>query len=734
MGPQPRSAGFNYGWVDRRSLRESLEARRFTQQICEELTNGPAIATQDHKTPPEHRKHSIKTVFSSRFKRKLMKEDKMPVSIHRTPDDRKYKRILSKQVYDINGNASTYRVNQSRLALNSQLVNGSQEPVNGCLGHSSLGNGKAQRRLLPYQIAGSPNPTSVDLGNRFLNEVADGNIAAERNEATLESSSRKSTTEDSLGLLRDLSQILSGGQTTPLATGASRVPIPNAPPKAEDQPRIHDFAGNSAAPLSRARAASRGRSRNPVKAIGGQTESLVTTERPPNAAAYGGQSTVRLGRSPNNSISFSPMTFGEPPRPPLAPSLPMNHEHVLRARISPVMKYHSKEPSLVSAESIAEDILSDASSGVVSNAQSAIFVKVPPQPGPAPLIPLPSLPEGFDNSQSSRRLGSPESSPSKLLPQKPPARSQYKSYPSVDTSPPRTRSATEPEHVMTRPPRSLRSDSRGFPFPQAECLATSTSVGTLDELEQWKEESTENTIQKQSLDMDRRSHKATASVDPVTRSTIKADRYHEAVAERPNRMDLSGSTFPQASKRSSMSVSTTIPNLDSSTLSQKLSPIIVIAEQEPTSPPMQQVSSQRSQFISRGTKINGFHPEPPHLASSPLQQPEYKNEASRVPTSRLSPLLQGPSYHSIHELSGLEERLFAIERKNAMLQRAFLAVLDTSASFGDSGKEGTNGTASNSISGRGSDRSSRLSGTGSLYTKLENVLALHSGIASSSGP
>lgn len=807
---QPRSAGFSYPW-------ELKETRRLNKQICEELVKGPPSVTQDDRRPPEHCKHSLKTIFSSRTSKSSKENQKMPVATHRTSDGRKYGHIVSGQIYDSSRNASTYRVNESRRPLGSHAseghptapfdpvgdgtpnirqVHGNKEPMHEHSAHRSLESGKAQQRMSPYQTVGFPNPNSESLGNRLLmDRLFNGDTAAERKDpnrpkpstriASLQSSPRKSTTDDSLGLLRDLSQILSRGETSLLTAGASQVPEPEA----EDQPRVRDFAANGSAPFARARAAIRRRSRSPIKRSGKQTEAPATPDRSLAAVTCQGQPTNPPGRIPSNII-LPPDAFKELTRPSLAPPLPMNQEQVPGTKTSPVTNYHSKAPSVVSAESTAEDIHSDASSGVVSNAQSAVFVKVPPQPGPAPLTPLPSLPEGLDifapatpmASQSSHRLASPESSPPKVPPQKSPARSQYKLYPSVDSSPPKRpgspmkkNAGTEPEQVMSQPSPPLRSKRRGIAFPRSDHLPTSMSVGTLDELEQWKKGRTESTRQKKFRDLARmRPHKATiGEIEPAVRNTMVERRFHEGAAELLSPRDsYSFALFPlkhrpQPSEVSDLTASTTLQHRDGSTLAQKLSPVIVVAEQEPIAP-VHPPRSQRSQFSRnsidehpRGFKTNGFYPAPPHIASPTLQGPEDESKtrpvsshslpvprrvASRVPTPHLSPVVREPSRHSshhssMHETNGLEARLSAMERKNTMLERAFLAVLHTSAAFGGSlglnGTEGTNGDSSSGLSG--GDHSSGTSGTESLYAGLENLLALHSGSttarwSTSSGP
>lgn len=78
------------------------------------------------------------------------------------------------------------------------------------------------------------------------------------------------------------------------------------------------------------------------------------------------------------------------------------------------------------------------------------------------------------------------------------------------------------------------------------------------------------------------------------------------------------------------------------------------------------------------------------------------------------------------QVSELEARLSAVEKKNVMLERAFLAVINTSAAFGgfDGGGEayGTFGAGDilrNGKGGNGGGRSSGESAVESVYAGLE---------------
>ena len=793
LGPtrlQPRSAGFTYiREVDRgNQLGEALEARKSDQQICVELVKGPQPVTQYPKRPSEHRKRSIKTVFNSRSKRKSLKENsKMPVATLRTSDGRKYGQILSEQIYDSSGNASTYQVNirrrsptsttsdipQKQARGSSELVrhvsaafhhvHGTKQPIRERSTHSSLGNREAKHRLSPNQAAGTLKNTSEVLGNKILTD----RLSEGRNEGIPVSLASKINPEDSLGLLRDFSQILSRGETANLCAGASQFSVPEA----EHQPRVRDFATNGSMPVLRARAAVQRRARSPAKIVGRQIEAPVTLDRSFDADISGDQLAIGPGRRAR-SIMPPPMAFRDPAGLPLEPPLHATQKQVPGTRPSPAISYHSKAPSVVSAESTAEDIQSDTSSGVVFNAKSAVFVKVPPQPGPAPLTPLPSLPEGLDSfpvtpqaSQSSRNSSGPESSLSKVPPQKSPARSQYKLYPSMNSSSPvrsgspvRTNPATE---GVTRLSPPLHPKSGGCSFPRSDCLPMSMSHSILDEPEHWNKVRVDRSRRKKLRDLSRmRSQKTPiAEVEPTAQDTANA-KIHEDVAalQYPGDSYNSETLRSRASHVHSLSASTTLQNRDSSTLSPKLSPIIVVAEQEPI-PQRQRAPSSSSHFSmdkaneqTQYTRLDGSYCVPPHPTSPTLQGSDGKSArpvsshslplphplASRLTTTPLFPPLRDSSCRSLphlptQEISDLEARLSAMERKNAMLERAFLAVLNTSAAFGGipglKGIECACGDISNGLPGKHSDQFGGTSGPESLCLRLENSVPVHSGRA-----
>ena len=809
-GLQPQNPGFTYNkrmgedWV-RRGDRRGLN-----RQICEELVKGPQTVTQDNKPPRKHCKHSINTVFNTRSKRTYLKESsKMPVATHRTSDGRKYRQILSEQIYDSSGNASTYQVNNRRRSptppssdiqqkhattsfdlvrhVSSAIhhINGTKQPMSERSASSSLGNEKAKHRLSPNQPAGNPCPRPEIFGNKSLTDgPTEGYAVTGRNQETPASLLKESTTNDSLGLLRDLSQILSRGETANLCAGASHVPVAEA----EHLPRVRDFAADDSIPFSHARPSVQRKSRSHAKITGKQDETAVTPDRSFGADTCRGQLANRLGRSPNGII-LPPMVPRDRTRPPLESPLPTTQEQISGTKTSPAINHHSKAPSIVSAESTAENIQSDASSGVIFNAQSAVFVRVPPQPGPAPRTPLPSLPERLDNFaplrpkaiQSSQNAASPEGSPTKVPPQKSPARCHYRLYPSVDTttpkrpsSPIRMNSATEGVTQLSPP---LHLKQRDCSFTRSDYLQTSMSDSKLDEPEQWNKMRVDKTGQTKMRDLDRMRPQRTmiAEVEPVAQDTVNGKIYNDGAAGLPRPVvscrseTLPVKHRPQASQASNLSASTTLQHRDSSTLAQQLSPIIVIAEQEPTSQG-RRGPSQYSHFNkdktdeqTQDSKINRFNHVLPHPLSPTLQRPNGKSKArpvsfhslpvphlfaSQATTGHLTPPLREPSCHLFrhsptHEISVLEARLSAIERKNSMLERAFLAVINTSAAFGGGlGLKGMLDTCedtSSDLSGRYGSRFGGTSGPESLYVGLDNLMPLHSGsagarLSTSSGP
>ena len=293
------------------------------------------------------------------------------------------------------------------------------------------------------------------------------------------------------------------------------------------------------------------------------------------------------------------------------------------------------------------------------------------------------------------------------------------------------------------------------------------SDSKLDEPEPWNKKRVDKTRQTKLGDLDRTrpQKKLIAGVEPVAQVTVNGKIYNDGAAGLPYPVDsYSSETLPvkhrpQASGVSNLSASTTLQYGDSSTLSQKLSPIIVIAEQEPTSQGRRGLSpgphSNRGNDDeqTQGSKKSRFYPVLPHPTCPTLQGPDGKSKArpvssqslpvphplaSQATTGHLAPPLREPSCHmfhrsSKHETSVLEARLSVMERKNSMLERAFLAVLNTSAAFSDGlglkGMQDTCEDTSSGLSGRYGERFGGTSGLESLYFGLDNLMPLHIGSA-----
>jgi len=533
-----------------------------------------------------------------------------------------------------------------------------------------------------------------------------------------------------------------------------------------------------------------------------------------------------------NQRSTAPLLdIQEPPTAPPSLSTANLAESRPMLKPSPIIHHHSKPPSIVSAESAAEDVQSDASSGVVSNAQSADIMRGQiatdhhhhahthklPMPGPPPTGALPSLPEGHDDeapttprfSGSSQRVNTPGKSPGTVaVPTKSPKRPEYRFLPS-DCSPPMVKQPASPQNFKETAPEQLipssstqiRIKRQGVAFPRPDQLPKSVSAGDMD---QWQQQRNEKTKACKAQDLARlRSHKATIeNVNATVSGRTKCEEHRVGIAVQPSIEDLCNSSLfsgrhrPHASQTTDLSLSTTPQNerisalpksRESSTLSQRLSPIMVVAEQEPVSPVLRlpsqngrasnrnsindeasntRFSRDSTEELPRTFQTIGFHSGPSHPASPSLQLPEdevkarpltaHSMTASRPVASRTPPpfthsLLRAQSNRSSHQtsmhevqVSELEARLSAIEKKNVMLERAFLAVINTSAAYGGFGGGGGPNLIQGdgerlSNGGSGGERSSGGRATESLYVGLEHLLALHASevgrrLSTSSGP
>ena len=559
----------------------------------------------------------------------------------------------------------------------------------------------------------------------------------------------------------------------------------------------------------------------------------------------------------------------EVPKPPPSSTIALTPEPIIGLKPSHFIDINSKSPSIISAESTAEDIQSDTSSGIVSNAQSAIMMrgqiaagqynnivsmrKPPPMPGPAPTRALPSLPEGHDSviapatpraSESLEQRRGNDGNTSQSSPKK----HEHTFYLSHCNSPAvakRSNSLVNNNAMMMVPMQAQSPPSSPIPIqrqdmsvmlPPLEQHVPKTLTSSTRDTRQRQRKRNETTSARKARDFARvASRKAIVDDgDPLMSEARSggAEQRLKDVGTLPSASvtNVDVPSHVQGLRNQAHTYRTDHPNRDSFKIhrqedgsatfsqNQKLSPIIVIAEQEPTIPlPPCRMNSQKSQLSiatstdnhvpnqsphqhqhryqtdgfhhicpcssQRSTSQSSLHLPPDQLElkpTRPLSAPSMQMSqppttrpavASRVPTPFTNPLLRAQSNSSSHRLSStsaahnsfqiindLEARLAAIENKNVMLERAFLAVINTSAGLGGFGSLGGNevyggasgdgrvvvGEKLSNGDGVGDgdsgdcNRSSGASGTSG--DRAESLLAVHAGeatagrMSTSSGP
>ena len=705
--------------------------------------------------------------------------------------------------------------NVSSTAVSSfRKVTGLRRPADGALVQQANGYKSPANTPSPYQTAGFQEPTSERLETKLVNDgrpnenVPPGPPMSQIPKPLIDVPLQPvHHANDSFVVSRkEYPHLLLRDDKNPNTPHASRSSIL----KTESQPTIRDFAPNGPTQVQRAKA-TRLRSRSPVRRVGKQKSTASSIVDIPVFPTYNGQVL-------NSEVSIfqntDPISSDSNARSQAPPPTPTLRRPVPSLQPSPIADSPPKASSTVSAESTAEDLDSNTAPIVVSNAQIATMIRnqsatttnhrtsTPPQPGPAPTKALPALPEGQAPmtptrlSESSQKMPtSPErTSPTSTvkLPLRSPARYRFTSMDLGTPCPPkraeepiRIDAASDPEAFTTKPakepeeikiphssPVQEKGKRRCVAFPKPKDLPKSLSAGELDHR-------IERTKAMKVRDLARmKSQKA--EIEDIDAAVIKAggevangneneegNVRHEGLVLLPSPPDFTNSgrastinpIHPHFSQLGSLSTSTTLQG-DSSTLSQRLSPIVVLAEQEPISPvSVQRASSQKSQTSTsdyrRGSiskTTNSLRPFPSKPLSPALHFPEEdlesKNKAqrplsahsmppsntrpfiSRVPTPFSPSLLRGGPFQaqsnrsslreSVHDVpmsiniseavTELEARIEAVERKNCLLERVFLAVLDAGAGY--------NG-------GAGAREQRRLSGTESLYVGLENLLAVH---------
>ncbi|MCJ1459501.1 Proteoglycan-4 [Mycoblastus sanguinarius] len=779
------------------ALGEYLDSRNF-REVRSYLEGGPTEA--DSKQV--RRRHFLDIFFhphservSSKQVRKMLKmrpvcqpPPEIPVTAQRTLGGRKYGQIVTKQVYDPTNDASTYQVNETRQPA---MARENKELRRQFASAKDLGQGIETFVQTPSHFSEHKKPTLNSAGPPATahHGLRTGGLV---NDAGAETSMKwKRTTDENVENTRailplhDIEEFSSSGipylgDSTGPTPSSSRSPLA----KTESEIRVIDYATNGSTRSAIARAM-RGRSRSPAKKAEKQIPAATTPLDKSNLSEI--RSPAAELRPPNPDASNLLPAVPKPPvraSPPSAQS-PTAHKIQNATKISSGVDNPAKPPSLISAESTPED-QSDASSGVVANAQVAEIVRaqgspahysnaprIPPQSGPAPTTPLPSVPEGYDRtapatprpSESSQRVSSPDRSPTKIPP-KSPARYRWMPVSTSPTrrppSPRRIYAATAREQVNSQPSSLVQQpELQDILTPRPELSPVIMNLGTVNQRQ--RQQMIEATNIRKTRHLERvQSQRATIEeARPTTPN--RYEKHGERIALITTRDSFNPSLSPskhrpQTSQASEPSEAITFQPLNSRTLSQRLSPIMVIAEQKPISQ-VQWMPSQNSQISNNSIderpynpKTNGTHITTPFLAPPSLSPPDELSShrpnsshslpppqpvASRVPTP-FFPSIPAVSQHSSHRFSlhetDFEARLSAIERKSFLLERAFLAVLDTSAPL-DGSMHGT-------LSGNGRDRSSGVSAAESLYAGLESLLAAHAGgmgapgarVSTSSGP
>ena len=659
---------------------------------------------------PEARKHFLESLFRSRSNRRTSKQPRkwrqmqspdeertIPVLTQRTSKGGRYGQIVTSQVYDAHHNASTYEVNLSREALagkETRKVGQAKDSMKAPRGGMSLPmkvNGlksfihpthrlsvyKADEQQSPvqtsssYQVIGDQGAAAQSVANHCAVGTQIKDPASEQSirhtaKPIIDAPLRPlhHTNESFFGLSKEHSHLLLRDDRKVGTPRASQTSVSET----DRQPNIRDFAPDRLATVQRSRAV-RARSRSPVKSLCKQKSITTSATSMSISPTYEGQppnfeATAPRIRKPVPTYTNMPLQ-GPPSTPiPLSPE-PKNFLKPSSTTDSP-----PKNLSMISTESNQEDIYSDNSSVVVSNAQSAILIRsggasnnhtrTPPQPGPAPTRALPSLPEGQAPLTPRLLSESDQPSPERLLPIKVPPKSpaRYRYTPMDANDPPRKPEVSPPKVVTTEaketksssvvaPTKPAREQSQSVAFEKVQSLPKSMSVGDIEKRQQQRVE-TIKVIKARDMARMKTREAAVEESEPDTIAGANtevgsggANREvrHEGLVLLPSPTDLDDSTsapFPcfaehHDSQLSRLSASTTLLHRTSSTLSrpysQNLSPIIVVAEQEPVCPrvSIQRSHSQKSHSTTENQRhpltlksMNGLRPFPFPATSKPL--------------------------------------------------------------------------------------------------------------------
>ena len=522
----------------------------------------------------------------------------------------------------------------------------------------------------------------------------------------------------------------------------------NCLPKLAD---VSGLTGRQTSPGSKARIYGPKINRSPKRVSAKKMHSrpLPSEVQPPAPLAIPLRSTAQSPKTPRSS-------FEEP------------HKEL---QASPIPKNCSKPRSVQSiTNSIADDAQSEASVGVVSMAQSAEVVRAGfhnsgghkfPKPGPAPTGALPSLPEGLDSKIDIVYLPSVEdhvgntlqSSPTRPISRSPAKKNRYRPLDDAvneDTAKLlRAQTKSRPKHVSqlrnlgTSPKPDVKEPCEKAPIPD------DTRRGHEEAGESWRQIRAQSRKALKLRDMDRLriqdddvppigqpdgSASAGAQDKEVQPKVAKMKESYSSTALLPGYQDP---TFQHSAPDPVRK-----PGKPQSRSTSQISPVLVLAEHEPIqlSPNPQSEHSNNKSFAQQQSPAKEskhlLSPSLPSLPSSDEDSakrrtipPSNPSNSSRHSAARSTKAAskRASYYHpqSCHtELSELEFRLSAriteLEKKNAMLLNAFLAVINTSAGlagveqgpalFSHDGSASNGGYRSSGLSGGSGVRSSGTSG------------------------
>ena len=673
--------------------------------------------------PPLSRSHSkrrkqiVDVLFRSRYRssRPMIRHSSPPPSVAKdqmTIEGRKYAQIGldDKQMYEV-GNSSTYQINHRK------------QPVT-----------LATAGSLNCKMKGKPTVSIEKLVDpapqlEIVNDYGLG-ISKEWPPELLESGETKLQQE---------------------AVTETRNRFPSPPistPKHGTGPRVRDFASSRLNEPPGMQAPSFIRQPSPILKVPHDASSWTHSHV---SAVY--KSTLNInGTRAHTSQNLDPVPIRTQVRLQASPTKTprrSRQKSSLDMVASPILRGHSKTASMLSTnDSTVDDVQSDAESAVVLEAQSAEFVRAqgaagyyngsvkPPKPGPAPTRALPSLPEGYDGSTMVQR-GSIDSGQGRMSLESGPGGSPKKIPPK---SPARRYGYLPPSTVASRgasssPWKSMDSETKQEPsqipimeqpmsssplLPPNDLLPKPPSPAALEQRQNHRTRSTK-ALKMRDLERLKACRSATSpAVLPDAKPMDQQDDRKEIVflpSTRYNAKPSSAGQRPQASHFSDLSAETSQQD-GKHKPAYDFSPVVVIAEQEPI------VNREPSLCDSKQAASGSNLPlpsQPPNSPASlpttlPLQFPipplpsleSHTAPPRGITTDPLLELAFDPLTHRISmshaDLEArLESRISALEKKNVLLEKAILAVLNMSDTFNIQPPVPSGG-----------DRSSGLSGASSL--------------------